>query len=302
MQEERTEARPPAPATPRDAKGVPVGLRAQARRAVRLARLVVYMGVGFVIATTAWAHRRATGSTRWGALLSRWWFHRLLRVLGIRLRVRGTVPERGVFLAANHISWLDIPAIGSLLPAHFVSKAEIRNWPLMGWLAYGGGTVFIPRGAGRTREISRQVSERLAAGASVLVFPEGTTSEGSGVRPFFPRLFASAQETACVVQPVAVRYLPPPGWSGAGAERGVHPTAPFIDEDPFGAHLLRVAKEPFLDVEVTFCEPFAAGEEADRKALAGRAWEEVAGTLGLEAAPRPTLRPRPDRGIEAPTP
>jgi len=250
---------------------------AELRRVRRLAAVLLCGLFGVLIATTVALHHALTGSHRWAVAGARLWFRSLNLGLGMRVRVSGSPPAGASLLAANHISWLDILAIGSVAPTNFVSKAEVRSWPVMGWLAHAGGTLFIPRGAGHARAIAETMGQRLAAGTSVLIFPESTTTDGSGLRPFYPRLFAAVQEAGATIQPIALRYLPPPGWPA-----GVHPTAPFIDDDPFPDHFLRLARGPAIDVEVHFCEPFPAGPDDDRKSLALRARKAVAEALGMD--------------------
>ncbi len=196
---------------------------------------------------------------------------RLCRLLRLRVTSRGAPPQSAVFLVANHVSWLDIPLIGGVAGLAFVSKAEIRTWPIFGWMAAQGGTLFIPRGAGQAAEIARGITASIGAGSSVLVFPEGTTTEGVELRPFYPRLFAAALETAAVVQPVAVRYL---------CASGPHPTAPFVGDESFPSHLWRVLAEPEIVAEVCFLEPLAT-PPGDRRAVAVACRQAIADALGF---------------------
>ncbi len=235
---------------------------------------MLHLPVGALIAgwlklTAPW-RRRPPGT----AASPRWWFGRMCRILGLRVKIFGEISALPAFWVPNHISWLDIVVLGSVAPTNFVSKAEIRSWPLFGWMAAAGGTVFIPRGAHQARAVVEQVSQRLGGGCNVVVFAEGTTSDGRQVRRFYPRLFAAAVAAACPVQPVAVRYPHPDG---------VHPAAPFIGDDPFLGNLLRVLEQPSMDVEVTFCEVFSAAER-DRRGLAEQANAAIAQVVCPPAA------------------
>ncbi|MDE2148222.1 MAG: 1-acyl-sn-glycerol-3-phosphate acyltransferase [Gammaproteobacteria bacterium] len=202
------------------------------------------------------------------ARLSRWWLRRLLRILHLRLRILGTPLPGPRLLVCNHVSWLDIPVIGAVELTRFVSKAEVRDWPLVGWLAYAPGTFYLKRGAGGTRELVAALAAHLPHG-NVALFPEGTTSTGEHVLRFTPRLFAAAIEAGCPVQPVALRYGP-----AADGSR----IAPFVGDDTLVSHLWRLLREPELEVELIFCAPLATAG-AERAALAETARAAVAAAV-----------------------
>lgn len=213
--------------------------------------------------------------------LSRWWYRRLCRILRLRLVVTGELAP-GVLLVANHVSWLDIPVLGAQGDLCFLSKAEIRAWPLIGWMAEVLGTLFISRGAHQARGLAEQIAARARDGQVVVIFPEATTSDGSWLRPFHPRLFAAAQDSGAALQPVAIRY-------GEPDQRD--PIAPFIDADQPGPHLRRVLRHPGIRVEARFL-PLIPSQGLDRKAMARACREAIGASLGLEtdadqmAAPR----------------
>lgn len=238
------------------------GLGAQLRRLGRAVVLLVHLKTGVAIAAFLHlAHLLRGEPSAHLAPLSLWWHGRLCRLLRVRLSVRGAPSGEPAFYVSNHISWLDIPVLGSLVPVSFVSKAEVRRWPLVGWLAAAGDTVFLPRGAHQAQAIAGSMVARLDRGLSTLIFPEGTTSDGRRVRPFFPRLFAAAVATGTAVRPVAVRYL---------KDGAPHPTAPFIDDQALPPHLWRLLKEKEVEVEVSFLPPVTAAE-TDRRSLAAAA-------------------------------
>jgi 1-acyl-sn-glycerol-3-phosphate acyltransferase len=136
-----------------------------------------------------------------------WWSARMLRQFGIRLQASGTVQPGPVLLVANHVSWLDILAINALQPVRFVSKADVRHWPLLGWLVACGGTLFIERERKRDAlRVVHQIADALRAGETVAVFPEGTTGDGRSVLPFHANLLQAAVATATPVQPLVLRY------------------------------------------------------------------------------------------------
>lgn len=230
-------------------------------RKIHLALLVVS---GLVIALPiGWLRARGGGD-----ILVRWWMCRVARVLGLDIVVHG-VPVPGPTLwCANHISWLDVIALGTLGNAIFVSKAEVREWPVIGWCARAAGTVFLRRGSGSG--VSDALAHKLRSGLAVAFFPEGTTSTGERLRRFHSRLFAAAMTTDALVQPVALRF----GESGARST-----TAPFVGEDEFLPHLWRVLAGGKLRVEVVFAEPINPIWMADRRALAQAAEIAVATSL-----------------------
>lgn len=137
------------------------------------------------------------------------WAIRLLAILAVRVRVRGELPASGgVLIAANHVSWLDIHLIHSLLPARFISKAEVRHWPVFGRFAEAAGTVFLVREKkADAMRVNQLMAEHLREGDCLALFPEGTTSDGRGLLPFFPSLFQPAVEAGASVWPVCIRYL-----------------------------------------------------------------------------------------------
>ncbi len=213
-----------------------------------------------------------------------WWHRRACRLLGLELRVAGALLEGPALLVANHVSWLDIPVLGALQPMAFLSKSEVRAWPLLGWMAEFVGTLFIARGSHQSALIRDLIQRRLDAGEKVVFFPEGTTTDGSDVRRFHPRLFAAVQQTGARVQPVSLRYLPAPGRK---------PVAPFIGDDDLPSHLLRVLREPAIVVEIAFLRPLRPGDQ-DRKTLAQRARASIRESLGL-GAEGPAGDPAPGR-------
>jgi 1-acyl-sn-glycerol-3-phosphate acyltransferase len=134
------------------------------------------------------------------------WSRQLLAVLGVRVRATGTPPAHGL-LVANHISWLDIYAINALAPTIFLSKDEVRHWPVIGWLATRAGTLFLERGSrAAARHAKEHLVGELRARHLVGVFPEGTTGFGDHVMPFHGALFQSAIDADVTVTPALLRY------------------------------------------------------------------------------------------------
>jgi 1-acyl-sn-glycerol-3-phosphate acyltransferase len=202
----------------------------------------------------------------------RWWSAGVLHRLGIELRVQGAPHAGAKLLVANHVSWLDIAAIHAVIPqAHFVSKADVRHWPLVGRLVAGAGTLFIEREKKRDAlRVVHQMAAALAAGDTVAVFPEGTTGDGRALLPFHANLLQAAIASATPIQPVLLRFF--------DAEHRVSREAEFLGETTLVDSLWRIARASGLGVEVSLLLPMATAH-ADRRALAGHVREEMAAAL-----------------------
>jgi 1-acyl-sn-glycerol-3-phosphate acyltransferase len=251
--------------------------RTRVRRTLRLA---AHLGVGWVGAAVA--PRLAPARRR---RLARRLARRTLAILDVRLIVHGTPPRRGpCLLVANHVSWLDVWALGAVCDARFVAKSEVRTWPVAGRIARGFDTLFIRRGSFRdAARVKDRVAAALAAGEIVAVFPEGTTTDGARVRPFHAALLQAAVDAAVSVQPVALRY---PDVDGRP-----HPGPAFVGDTSFVASLRRVLRLPALRARLVFGEPIPA---VARREVALRAQTAIARALGVPVD-RPTHRtpPRP---------
>ena len=140
-----------------------------------------------------------------------WWCSFGCRVLGIRLTLRGAMPRAGL-LVCNHLSYLDIIVLSSIRPCIFVAKRDVAAWPLFGWLARAAGTLFVDRrrrvAAGVVIDLMR---ETIAGGSLVVLFPEGTSSDGSTVLPFKPALLEPALQLGCPITAGAIDYSLPQG-------------------------------------------------------------------------------------------
>ena len=217
---------------------VPEALRDRLRFLWRTARLLMHVLFGLLLALIVhldFSHRLSPEK------LAGLWSRGLLRILGIRWRVRGHAPITHGVIVANHVSWLDIPLIVASMPTRFVSKSEVRHWPVAGWLADAAGTFYLRRGQGGSRLLLNRLIPFLRQGGNVAFFPEGTTSSGPETLPFHPRLFAAAVEAACPLQPISVRY--------SRASNGAN-IAPFVGDDDLVSHLLRLLRNRELDAEL----------------------------------------------------
>lgn len=272
------------PATPEALPAVAVAAEAlmrPLRLAVRAPILVLHIGVGLLLA--AMVRLDFTRRLR-PEPLAQWWNARLTGILGLHLIVRGTPLKSGHLAVANHVSWLDIPVMCACMGTRFVSKSEVQHWPVAGWLANAAGTFYLRRGKGRCKPLLARLVPHLQGGGSVVIYPEGTTSEGEDLLPFHARLFAAAIEASVPVQPVALYYH--------RADDG-EKLAPFVGDDDLLSHLLRVLKNRALTVELTFCEPiapFGAQREDLARTAADRIREQLrAVDLGLAHQEHPVL-------------
>jgi 1-acyl-sn-glycerol-3-phosphate acyltransferase len=173
------------------------------------------------------------------------WSARLLRMLHVDTRVHGALGPNGgnVLIVANHVSWLDIFVLNAVCPVRFVAKAELARWPLVGRLVRGSGTLFIERARRRdTHRVNQTVTDALAGGDVVALFPEGTTSDGASVLPFKSSLLQSIVDASGHVQPLALRYRTPDG---------ARSTAPaYVGDDTFASSFWRVCGVPRLHVDL----------------------------------------------------
>lgn len=142
-------------------------------------------------------------------LLVREWSRRMLGILGVELVVQGAPPTHGpLLMVANHISWLDILVLNAAHPSRFVSKSDVKSWPLLGSLITGAGTLYIERESRRdAMRVVHHMAERLRAGDILTVFPEGTTGDGHALLPFHANLLQAAITANVPVLPVALGFV-----------------------------------------------------------------------------------------------
>jgi lyso-ornithine lipid O-acyltransferase len=203
--------------------------------------------------------------------IARNYYRVLCAVLRIRVRVTGTpVRGRAVLFVSNHVSWADILVIGSLAPVAFVAKSEVAKWPLVGITAKLQRTVFVDRGRRhQTGETIAQIVERLASGISVVLFAEGTSSDGNRVLPFRSALVGAAEEAAksggILIQPMAICYT---GQHGIAMGRHHRPLVAWYGDLDFMPHIRDFIARGAVDAVVAYGEPLAAEAVGDRKAMA----------------------------------
>lgn len=194
------------------------------------------------------------------------WSRAVCWIFGFRLSVQGEVGPGPQLVVANHISWIDITVMRSFAMMGFVSKAEIEEWPLIGYLARIGGTVFHHRGSHDSASgVAAVMAERLLEGGNVAIFPEGGILRGPGIKRFHGRMFAAAIDTRSPVQPVMLRYM----------RDGKHLNdVTFINGEHFVGNLFRLLRQRSCTAEVVVL-PRIRSTGKQRRPLAAEAEEAV---------------------------
>ncbi|MBC7950686.1 MAG: 1-acyl-sn-glycerol-3-phosphate acyltransferase [Rhodospirillaceae bacterium] len=211
------------------------------------------------------------------------YFALVTRILGFHVVRRGvpTATAKPVLFIANHASYLDIIVLGSLLEANFVAKSEVAGWPGFGFLSRIAQTVFVDRKRGATHKERDALSTRLAAGDSLILFPEGTSNDGNRVLPFKSSLFAVAQMRGAdgailPVQPISVAYT---RLDGHPMCRAFRPFYAWYGDMTLAGHLFALLGLGQLTVEVVFHPPVTIADFRDRKALANHCHDVIANTV-----------------------
>lgn len=217
------------------------------------------------------AGRRAT---QWNDAIMVTWNRAVCRILNLRLHIRGRPDPLAGLIVANHVSWLDIIAIGAQGPCLFIAKREVADWPVLGYLAKRIGTLFVQRGdAAQSAVVAERMVWQLRQGKRIVLFPEGTTSTGNRVLRFHGKLFLPAQRARVRVQAVALRY------EGEAAR-----CAPFVGDDAFLPHLLGILKLDRIDLDLRYCPTVPPGPGPNELAQTTR--RQIATALGAEAPSR----------------
>ena len=213
-------------------------------------------------------------------------FHRLVaRMIGFRIRVVGEnagalrTAQPTLFLA-NHVSYFDITVLGALIDGSFVAKSEVAGWPLFGMLAKLQRTVFVVRRRGQAGAQRDAVAERLGRGESLIVFPEGTSGDGTRALPFKSSLLAAANPlsdgSVPSVQPVSIAYT---RMNGVPLGKALRPFFAWYGDMDLAPHLWRALSLGCIEVVVEFHEPVRIDQFNDRKALAAHCRERVSDGL-----------------------
>ena len=249
------------------------------RQTVRVARVALHLVAGLSLSATVFPVAGRSGR----AAMFRWWSRRMLHILRVRVRRHGDAAAAphpaSVLVVSNHVSWLDIFVIRSALECRFVAKSDIRQWPLVGWLVAKQGTVFVQRARRHdTARVNDALDTALAGGDRMVLFAEGTTTDGTEVKPFHGALLQPVVLAEGFVQPLALRY---PLADGTPNLR-----AAYAGEISLWDSLLQLTAQREIAADLIFLPAVhAAGRH--RRDLARHCAEQVADALSL---------PRPDRG------
>ena len=239
---------------------------------------------------------------RWVSALPLLYHRGCCRILGFRVHVIGMpTRERPVLFAANHISYTDITILGSLIPGSFIAKKEVANWPLFGWLAKLQLTVFVDRRIASAAAQRDAISQRLAAGDALILFPEGTSGDGNRVLAFKSALFSAVESKGTtgpiIVQPVSIAYT---RLDGMPIGRSHRPFFAWYGSIGLLPHLWGMTGLGALEVLVQFHPATSLIDCGSRKALAAYCQARVAGGMASALCGRPQPVPEPPETASTP--
>jgi lyso-ornithine lipid O-acyltransferase len=267
---------------------------------LRLARLTLYFGWTVILMPVqliGLGLRR-----RWTSILPVFYHRWCCRILGFRVRVIGMrTSARPVLYAANHISYTDITVLGSIIPGSFIAKAEVANWPFVGWLAKLQRSVFVDRRVPSTAAQRDAIGKRLTAGDALILFPEGTSGDGNRVLPFKSALFGAAQPAKdlppVIVQPVSLAYT---RLDGMPIGRLLRPFFAWYGDVDLAPHIWGMVGLGTVEAVVEFHPPTLLSDCGSRKALADYCYARIAGGVAGALFGRPQPMPEPP-GAAAPS-
>jgi 1-acyl-sn-glycerol-3-phosphate acyltransferase len=250
--------------------GTRLGLLDLARVGSRLAAIAAVSAVDYVAlrGSLLFAPLFGVERVRVRAAFLRFWARSLARVLGIRVRVEGAVPRPPFLLVSNHLGYVDVVVLASLVGGAFVARHDLAGWPFLGGMSRAAGTLFLRRD--RKRDLTRvggEIQGVITRGGGVVLFPEGTSSAGSTVLPFRAGLLAAAAGTETGVTHATLSYAVP-GDHGPASE-----IVCWWGDMAFGGHFLRLLRIPGFDATVRFGD--GPLHERDRKILAEALWQAV---------------------------
>lgn len=215
--------------------------------------------------------------------LIKWWCRRLLAAFNVRVISHGHIPIqsealKNTLFVANHISWTDIHALNSIVPLRFIAKSEIKSWPVFGYLAIKANALFIDRGKRQdAARIINTTALSLEAGNNLCFFPEGTTTDGTAIKPFKSSLIQAAIQTNATIWPVAIRYPGPNGKANTAIA--------YAGETSMRESMQQILSQKNPVVELHFLAPIIltelADKDKDRRALTTRIEHLIRKELGL---------------------
>ena len=250
-------------------------MKSKLRQLYKLILIILLFGYGLIIAGSIFPILNLVSSANYAKnkrdTLKTHWLKIFGTIVNLHVIQEGELPERATLLVSNHISWLDIIVIGQYLPAYFVAKSDILSWPIIGYLSRQGGTIFIRRG---DKKHIKTTTERmiwvLKQNSNIIAFPEGTTTQGGQVLGFHTSLFQPALLTKSDIQPVALLYQ---------GEAKQH--APFIGDDDFIPHLIKMLSLDKIEVRVCFM-PVIKSSGRNRHSVGVEAREMITEEISLD--------------------
>lgn len=237
----------------------------------------------------------------WGWIAANY-YRVLCSLLRIRINIVGApVRDRAVLFVSNHVSWADILIIGSIVPVAFVAKREVANWPLVGITATLQRTVFVDRSRRhQTGDAVSQIVKRLNEGTSVVLFAEGTSSDGNRVLPFRSALLGSVEDAAAahvegadriVIQPMSISYT---GQQGMPMGRMQRPLVAWYGDLDFMPHIKAFVANGAVDAVVSYGQAVPADGALDRKAMTRKLHDDVRRLMAAALRGRP-IPPTPKK-------
>lgn len=236
-------------------------------KAYRTLYLLAYIAIGLLVVLFSFSWI----STLRKRQLIQWWSQHITRAFNLDIQVHGMIPgnkQQHVLFVANHVSWVDIFAINSIIPLRFIAKSEIKSWPIIGYLATKANTLFIQREKKQQANLMNlSIAQSLSQGDNLCLFPEGTTTHGDNVYPFKASLFQAAIDANTVVWPIAIRYIDHHG--------KIDSEMAYADEISLLASFNKVISQPKPRVILHFLTPISANKVSDRQMLSFAAREAI---------------------------
>lgn len=223
------------------------------------------------------------------AVLRRFYYRTMAKVLGMRLIVRGQPSDaKPMLYVCNHISYLDIVAVGAVVKGEFIARGDMADWPFFGLMAKAGRTVFIDRRRSSTGAAKDQIQNRMNQGGALIMFPESTSGDGNHILPFKSALFTVAETAVAgkqvMVQPISIAYT---RINGLPMGVGWRSFLAWYGDMTLGPHLWQALKLDTMTVEIDFHDPVTAADLGGRKALSAHCHKVTRRGFSLALAGRP---------------
>ncbi len=238
----------------------------------RIFLIVLHVAVGIIVLGTIWVFCEQTTRDK----LIRWWSKGVLWRFNMQVNTYGQAPtssDETCMVLANHISWIDIYALNSVIPVRFIAKSDINTWPVFGYLARKSGTIFINRASRKdTARIVDTTVESLTNNNSVAFFPEGTTTDGTTLGHFKSSIVQAAINANVPIKPLAIRYPNPDG--------SINTKLAYAGETTMAESMLQALSTKRPIVELHFL-PTINSQSGSRQAITQKAYNAIASTLNL---------------------